>query len=478
MALRNARIEPVPGRGLGVVATRALTFPDVVCVAQAFVTGASTLEDTLRAIVRAQLGTDARAERLLRVCWTLCPEVAGEVGARPDGSAYSSAEGFEAILRELPTDAARRTLAERGLATAHDLRTLAIKLSRNGFADGVFPEASRFNHSCRPNCLFFTRRGTPAELVIVAAEPVSAGEELTISYLPESRWHLPTDQRRLLLGRQYAFRCACRRCHRPAQPAAVRRAERTLEAMRCARCERTPGVTTEARVEVVADNDLPPGVHVPLDEHENPAGERCGGYTPCTRCGAEADEGALDQALLACHARVRAAALAGAGGSARDAAAEHDMLRALVDDGGHALCDSHWLAIEVHWRLQATSAVLLARGPVRSPSERLGLLREHALHSVALVRATEALVGARSHLHAALCARAADALDALVVAAGGERAPAVEEVSSHPPIATNVHAQGVRLAVDLADVAAVRLCAAQLRDAASTVLEIVDGRAT
>lgn len=469
--LVGCRVCAVPGRGLGITATRSLTFGAVVCVAPALVSGTETVEATLREIVHAQLGTDPEAERLLRVCWEFC---GGEDEAREDGSPsdHGQDDSYAALLRELPTEEARQALRERGLANASDVRRLAIKLSRNGFAEGVFPDACRFNHACLPNCLFFTRAvAGRVELVVVAAEAISAGMELTICYLPEARWHLPTDQRRLLLERQYAFRCTCRRCHRPAQTPAVRRSERALEAMWCVTCvgadSKLCRTTAAAAKTPSAGEPVPLGAHVPLDEHEDESGERAGGYTPCARCGAEADEAALDRALITCHARVIAAARAGADGGLD---AEYDALCELLEEEGRTLCPTHWLALEMRWRLQATSAMLLAPAQASLGSSRLKLLKEHALHSLALLRATEPIAGARSHLSAALCARAAHALDALAAVTYWT----ADSTMAASSVATGVGAADVA-AIACADVPALQLRAEQLRDAAAPVLSLVGG---
>ncbi|KAJ1631024.1 hypothetical protein T492DRAFT_870732 [Pavlovales sp. CCMP2436] len=399
MALRACRVEPRAGRGLGVVAERPLAFGDVVCVAPALVSGdrggaaPETMGATLRAIVSAQLddATEAEAGRLLQACFAFC--------GIPDEA--PSEDDFDAILRDLPTDAALRTLAERGVGCGVDLQLLSAKLAQNGFAEGVYPDACRFNHACLPNCLFFTRApahaavaSAPRELVVVAAEPIEVGDELTISYLPEALWHLPTDQRRVLLGRQYGFVCTCRRCHRPAQPAAVRRAERNLEAMACAECARA---VLPAKAHWLLAPDEAAGAefggghggHVPLDEHESVAGERGGGYAPCAACGASGSEQALDAALVTCHRLVGASARVAAGGTLQHTREELCQLRELLDGEGRALSPTHWLACEVRWRLQAASAALLAHGAAGG-ADRLELLRTHAEQSLALAAPSDA----------------------------------------------------------------------------------------
>jgi hypothetical protein len=504
---KGCQIAPIDGRGLGVLAERPLAFGAVLCVAPLFVAG-ETVEATLRAIIRSQIDGWPDAERMLRACMAFCPDDADQALE----SASAAHDGYDQLLAQLPTEA-RRTLAIRSLASARDLRILSLRLSRNGFVDGVFPDACRFNHSCRPNCLFFTRTsaaGTSAaakttagnmaegatapgalELVVVAGEDVPEGAELTISYLPEARWHLPTDQRRLLLQRQYGFHCLCARCHRPKQPASVRHAERALEAMRCARCNGQPLQSTLLPASAAPRNAAAPvapepaagapagqeardarfglaGAHVPLDEHEAPSGERIGGYTPCTQCGTEGNEPALDQALIRCHAHVSAAARAGAAGTLQATRSEFETLRGLLADGGEgtALFPTHWLLCEIHWRLQATSSALLQGAAAEA--ERRELLRAHAEHSLALVLCLELIIPCRSHLMAALCSRAADALDGLaaVEQRGGAHAAAL---ASRAPERGGFQA----LAVLREGEAAMRACTLQLREVAAPVLRLL-----
>lgn len=445
----SVRVEARPGSGLGVVAQQALAFGDIVTVAPIFVSG-DTVDETLRAIVRSQLvdgQAGAVAESQLRLCLDFCPS--STEGA--ELHVHADADGYEAILSDLANDAASRsTLAARGIGSARELRSLGLKLSRNGFAEGVFPAACRFNHSCRPNSLFFTRaaaQGGARELVVMAASVIAAGDELTISYLPEARWHLPTDQRRLILAQRYGFHCTCARCHRPSQTPAVRAAERALEAMRCAAC--------------VSSGVARAGEHLCVDEHEDPSGNRLGGYTDCSVCGATAVEPELDGALVRCHARVSSAARAGASGSAAAALDEYKQLRDLYEaDARAALAPTHWLVCEIHWRMQTLCARLLSE----RAADRAQLIRDYAINSLALLASTEPLAPAHSHLMAALSSRAADALDTMLTAAGD--AVEIGAFEAHHPAV---------LRSGLDDAAGIRQRARELREAAALVLDRVGG---
>ncbi|KAI9137722.1 hypothetical protein BKA69DRAFT_1127865 [Paraphysoderma sedebokerense] len=79
--------------------------------------------------------------------------------------------------------------------------------SNRDCAIGLFPLASMFNHSCKPNCIFSgTKHG---QIVVRTQSPVSAGEELTISYID---LYQSKDARREELLTTKFFWCPCERC--------------------------------------------------------------------------------------------------------------------------------------------------------------------------------------------------------------------------------------------------------------------------
>jgi hypothetical protein len=254
--------------------------------------------------------------------------------------------------------------------------------------------------------------------------------------------------------------------------------------MACAECARQavppgPAPAPQAPEEAAGAELL--RAHVPLDEHEDPAGERVGGYTPCAACGAEGSEPALDASLVACHRLVGASSRVAAGGTLQHTREEYRLLRELLDGEGRALSTTHWLACEVRWRLQAASAALLAQGATGGAG-RLELLRAHAEHSLALVAGLEPIVPERSHLMAAVCERAADALSLAQAAATTPAAP-----STAPATARQVAAAGSGrrapgpgpvsdvVTVAWADAENIRRRARELHEAARPVLELVSG---
>eukprot|EP00929_Paragymnodinium_shiwhaense_P035901 TRINITY_DN19316_c0_g2_i3.p1 TRINITY_DN19316_c0_g2~~TRINITY_DN19316_c0_g2_i3.p1 ORF type:complete len:521 (+),score=108.84 TRINITY_DN19316_c0_g2_i3:115-1677(+) len=77
--------------------------------------------------------------------------------------------------------------------------------------DGIYPTASRINHSCAPNvaCYVADDDGT---LVVRALRPIAAAQELCFSYLGSTALLSPTWQRRRRLKASKEFFCQCARC--------------------------------------------------------------------------------------------------------------------------------------------------------------------------------------------------------------------------------------------------------------------------
>jgi len=90
---------------------------------------------------------------------------------------------------------------------------------------GVFPVASRINHSCVPNLQIHYIPET-RKLVAHAVLHVNKGEELTINY--SLKVWIPRKQRTDVFGRR-SFRCACRACTGPQAAASESRREMMLE---------------------------------------------------------------------------------------------------------------------------------------------------------------------------------------------------------------------------------------------------------
>ncbi|OTB16240.1 hypothetical protein K445DRAFT_300176 [Daldinia sp. EC12] len=74
--------------------------------------------------------------------------------------------------------------------------------------NGVFIKASRFNHSCDPNCWYSTT-ALPGYFICTPCRPIKAGEELTITYLPN---HAMKQARHRTIERGWKFVCECNKC--------------------------------------------------------------------------------------------------------------------------------------------------------------------------------------------------------------------------------------------------------------------------
>lgn len=118
-------------------------------------------------------------------------------------------------------DAFRRCVEEtwpEGAAEARARRAEAMRIfSYNSYMtqDGgrfhaVFPNLSKANHRCDPNCWAVVPDGAPGE--VVCARRAAMGEELTVSYLCKGDLLRPLSRRRLILQDGWEFACQCSRC--------------------------------------------------------------------------------------------------------------------------------------------------------------------------------------------------------------------------------------------------------------------------
>ena len=76
----------------------------------------------------------------------------------------------------------------------------------------IFNEASRFNHSCRPNAIQAWNKGT-GRLTIHTLRAIDKHEEITLNYCPETRYNW--EARRAWLQYHYSFHCKCSACEGP-----------------------------------------------------------------------------------------------------------------------------------------------------------------------------------------------------------------------------------------------------------------------
>jgi hypothetical protein len=90
------------------------------------------------------------------------------------------------------------------------VKTNALPLGTNASEGGLFPEASRINHACVPNCQH-TWNDDIGEETIHAVRRISKGEEITISYADIGTF----ESRRRHLKKGFGFDCTCELCSLP-----------------------------------------------------------------------------------------------------------------------------------------------------------------------------------------------------------------------------------------------------------------------
>ncbi|XAR55405.1 Histone-lysine N-methyltransferase [Bertholletia excelsa] len=117
----------------------------------------------------------------------------------------SPVEDYFLYIDDLPQSEKRE--AER--ITSRVLDALGDDYSVCCQGTAFFPIQSCMNHSCHPNARAFKRDGDrDGQATIIAVQPISMGEEVTISYIDEN---LPFEERQALLA-DYGFRCRCSKC--------------------------------------------------------------------------------------------------------------------------------------------------------------------------------------------------------------------------------------------------------------------------
>jgi hypothetical protein len=97
------------------------------------------------------------------------------------------------------------------------VRTNAMPLGKDSPLAGVFPTCSRFNHSCVANAAYSWNDDKKKERVH-AIRSISAGEEIVVSYLPDTMWTLPRGERKKQIQMRFSFDCQCIPCRDDANP--------------------------------------------------------------------------------------------------------------------------------------------------------------------------------------------------------------------------------------------------------------------
>ena len=88
---------------------------------------------------------------------------------------------------------------------------------------GLFALASRLNHACKPNARYVWRDDLKRELVF-AQKPISAGEEITVSYSGDLEY-APLAQRKAHLAKSFNVDCHCVACAEPSDASDARMVE-------------------------------------------------------------------------------------------------------------------------------------------------------------------------------------------------------------------------------------------------------------
>jgi SET and MYND domain-containing protein len=166
-------------------------------------------------------GDDDDDGRLNDVALATIREVAKQCKFLVAAACRSSEETYARLLGKLQLNGFEITAAEAeaeagasGREDGDEEKTSSGKKQRETVLRepvglGVFPSASRFNHSCEPNCA--QRFDAFACVVVETTRHVRQGEELTIPYVDVA---LNLEKRNERLERAFAFRCDCARCAR------------------------------------------------------------------------------------------------------------------------------------------------------------------------------------------------------------------------------------------------------------------------
>lgn len=112
-------------------------------------------------------------------------------------------------LLYLVTPDTLRTIKSREVHNSFGIRSLEDG-GAEFFGFGVWPSASYYNHSCRPN---LRRRRSGRKWIFEATAAIETGEELQISYLGGEEETLSTEDRKTRLRKTWGFDCGCQRCN-------------------------------------------------------------------------------------------------------------------------------------------------------------------------------------------------------------------------------------------------------------------------
>ncbi|KAK3377509.1 hypothetical protein B0H63DRAFT_502266 [Podospora didyma] len=194
---RAYSVIPMPGKGMGVIATRRI----------------------------------AQFEAFM----TSFPAVIADNDFFPDDEdAGGPSEGKRLFQRALDQLSDKKRFLSLAKSKGEDVHVLEDVLRTNAFgitvngrdAKGLYPEIARLNHACDPNAYGRFTKGDLA-MSAVATRDIMPGEEITISYIPLG---MPTPYRAKSLA-NWGFNCTCGLCSAPAEAreASDQRRERLVD---------------------------------------------------------------------------------------------------------------------------------------------------------------------------------------------------------------------------------------------------------
>ncbi|PSS28173.1 hypothetical protein M430DRAFT_32646 [Amorphotheca resinae ATCC 22711] len=151
-------------------------------------------------------------------------------------SIESTEQDLARALKALPKESQRAYLSLHNNYPGKNplsniVRSNGYPLGPGSDVGGVFANVSRINHSCRPNAKH-SWNPTLQKQTVYAIRPIAAGEELSLSYLSGGTYSERQEQLKNLFG----FSCACELCTLPpddrrASDNRIRRAQKLNESI-------------------------------------------------------------------------------------------------------------------------------------------------------------------------------------------------------------------------------------------------------
>lgn len=184
------KMEPFPGLGFGMIATRAIP------------RGTLIISEPPLFTVRGNFSTPS--------------QTAAAIQAKVQALSEADKKVFFSLHNSYAQDP--KVPAAHGI-----VKTNGHPLGVDSRDCGIFPECSRFNHSCASNASYAWNPASGRE-AIYAGKDIALGEQITVTYLDEERLNKKRSDRRALLREEFQFECNCNVCGAP--PAVVAASDR------------------------------------------------------------------------------------------------------------------------------------------------------------------------------------------------------------------------------------------------------------